>query len=122
TVAGAAAAARAGIPVLLVGDTARLTPLLPDDVQVPIVHASEAVSMGEAAATAVRRKPDASIRVALQLVADGKASAVVSCGNTGAVLVAAVITLRVLDDVERPAIATVLPRSDGGRLVLLDAG
>ncbi len=121
-VEGAVAAAREGIPVLLVGDTGRLTPLVPSDVQIPIVHASEVVGMQEGAASSVRRKPQSSIRVALQLLADGKASSVVSCGHTGACLVGAVLVVGTLDGVGRPAIATALPRSDGGRLVLLDVG
>ncbi len=121
-VRGAALAVRDGVPVLLVGDTARITPLLPDDVQIPIVHAPEVVEMEEAAALSVRRKTESSIRVGLQLVADGKALAMVSCGHTGASFVGAVLVLGVLDTVERPAIATVLPRSDGGQLILLDIG
>lgn len=121
-VRGAVLAVRQGIPVTLVGDTARLAPLIPDGVQVPIVHASDVVGMEESAVGAVRRRPDSSLRVALQLLADGKASAVVSCGNTGALLVGAVLTVGVLEVVERPPIATVLPRSDGGQLVLLDVG
>jgi glycerol-3-phosphate acyltransferase PlsX len=121
-VAGAVAAASAGIPVVLVGQEARLKPLLPRRNPPPTVHAPEAVGMDEGAVAAVRRHEDTSVRVAMRLVRDGRASSVVSCGNTGAVLVAAVVDLGVLDHVERPAIATVLPRSDGGRLILLDAG
>lgn len=85
-------------------------------------HAPDVVGMGDSAVASVRRSEDSSVRVALRMVRDGRASSVVSCGNTGAVLVAAVFDLGVLDGVERPAIATVLPRGDGGRLVLLDAG
>lgn len=121
-VAGAVAAVRDGHPVILVGDEARLRPLVPRGVELPIVHAPESVGMGEAAVASVRRKPESSVRRAMDLVASGEACAAVSCGNTGAVLVAAVVVLGLLDGVERPAIATVLPRSDGGQLVLLDAG
>lgn len=120
-VAGAAIAARSGIGVLLVGDSARISPLLPGDVQIPVVHASEVIAMDDPPG-AVRRKSDASLRVALRMLADGRARGVVSCGNTGALLVGAVLDVGVLEGVERPAIATVLPRSDGGRFVLLDAG
>lgn len=120
-VEGALAAAREGVPVVLVGDRERLAPLLPRSAGIPIVHAPVSVGMDEGA-TRVRRRPDSSIRVAMQLVARGEASAAVSCGNTGALVVAAALDLGILDGVERPAIATVLPRADGGRLVLLDAG
>jgi glycerol-3-phosphate acyltransferase PlsX len=121
-VAGAVSASRAGIPVVLVGDESRVKAALPRGVTLPVVHAPEVVGMGEAAVAAVRRKPDSSLRRAVDLVQRGEASAAVSCGNSGAVVVAAVLGLGVLDQVERPAIAAVLPRSDGGQLVLLDAG
>lgn len=120
-VAGAVLAAADGLPVLLVGDEARIGPLLPRGVSVPIRHAADVVAMDEAP-SAVRRKADASVRRAVELVRDGEACAAVSCGNSGAMLVAAVMALGVAEGVERPAIATVLPRQDGGRLVLLDSG
>ncbi len=120
-VEGAVRAHQAGLPVVLVGDAAQLEPLLgasgPD-----VVHAGDVVGMAEGAVAGVRRKPDASVRRALQLVRDGAAGAAVSCGHTGATLVGAVLDLGVLPGAERPAICSVLPRSDGGRLVLLDAG
>nr|MBA2320757.1 phosphate acyltransferase PlsX [Deltaproteobacteria bacterium] len=80
------------------------------------------VGMDESPAGAVRRKPDSSVRRALRAVRDGEADGVVSCGPTGAVLVASILELGLLPGVDRPAVATVLPRSDGGRLILLDAG
>ncbi len=122
TVAGAIAAAKDGIPVVLVGDEKLLRPLLPRGVSIPIAHAPDAVGMGDAAAAAVRKKPNSSLARVIELVAKGEASSAVSCGNTGAVLVATVLGLGVFEGVDRPAIATVLPRSDGGKLVLLDAG
>ena len=107
--------------MLLVGDRGRIAPLVPPGGP-EIVHAPDVVEMGHAAARAVRRMPDSSVRRCLRLVADGTAGAALSCGNTGAALVAAVLDLGVIAGVDRPCIATVLPRSDGGRLVLLDAG
>jgi glycerol-3-phosphate acyltransferase PlsX len=122
-VAGASRAAAEGLPVTLVGREAELRALLPRRGPVPeIVDAPDVVGMGDAAVAGVRRSEQSSLRVALRLVRDGRAGAVVSCGNTGAVLVAAVLDLGVLPSVDRPAIATVLPRADGGRLFLLDAG
>lgn len=115
-------ARRSAIEVVLVGDPARIRPLLPRRGAPEIVAAHEVLEMGEAAASGVRRKPDASIRRALQLVARGEVDGVVSCGHTGGVLVASVLDLGLLPGVDRPAVATLLPRGDGGRLVLLDAG
>src|SRR5215213_7939032 len=110
-VEGAVAAARARpIEIVLVGDEAVLRERLrgaPPTVR--IRHASEVVTMDDHPAQAFRRKRDSSLRRAVELVADGGADAVVSAGNSGAVLAAATLTLGRLPDVERPAIATVFP-------------
>ncbi len=87
----------------------------------PIVHAPERVDMGEAAATSVRRKPNSSIAVCARLVKDGQAQAMVSAGNTGAVVAVSQLRLRPLPAVDRPAIATLIPTQKGA-CVLLDVG
>lgn len=89
--------------------------------KIEIRHASEVVGMNEAPALAVRRKRDSSIGRAIDLVKTGDADAVVSAGNTGAVVVAATLKLRTLEGVERPAIAAVLPTTDRP-FILIDAG
>ncbi len=121
-VAGAVRAHAEGVPVVLVGQQDALRPLLPRRGAPPITHAPDVVGMGDAAVASVRRSEGSSLRVAMRLVADGQAGAVVSCGNTGAVLVASLFDLGVIEGVERPCLGTVLPRADGGRLFLLDAG
>jgi len=88
---------------------------------VEIEHASEVVGMGEAPATAIRRKKDSSIARAIDLVKEGRADAVFSAGNTGAAVAAATLKLRTLEGVSRPAIATVIPTSKEP-YVLLDSG
>lgn len=85
------------------------------------VHASEVIGMDEAPALAVRRKKDSSISRAMDLVKEGKAEAMISAGNTGAVVVAATLKLRTLQGVDRPAIAAVMP-SPAKPFVLIDAG
>jgi phosphate acyltransferase len=119
-VAGALLARADGVDVVLVGDEARLRPLLgeagADDV--PVVHAAEVVGMDEDPALALRSKRDASIRVAAALVADGAAAALVSAGSTGATLAAGLLAIGRLPGVRRPAVSAVLP---GGTL-LIDAG
>ena len=87
-----------------------------------VVHASEAVTMEDAAAKAFRRKRDSSIRVAARLVRDGKADGLISAGNTGAVMTTAKIVLGALEGVDRPALAAVFPTSRGTAAVLLDVG
>jgi glycerol-3-phosphate acyltransferase PlsX len=111
--------------VILVGDEsaikAELSRCGSNSDNIEIFHASEVVEMGEAPAQAIRRKKDSSIGRAVDLVKKGEAAAVVSAGNTGAVVVAATLKLRTLDNVERPAIAAVMP-TRGRPLVLIDAG
>lgn len=122
-VQGAVAAVRDGIEVLLVGDESRLRPLVPDGVSLPIHHAEGVVPMGaKSPAQAVRGHPEPSVAAAMRLVAEGRGAAVVSCGNTGATMAAAFFALGRMPGVDRPAITMVVPRTDGGRLTILDLG
>ncbi len=121
-VAGAVRAVRAGFSVLLVGDEAQLAPLIPRGVSLPIQHAAEVIGMDESPVAAVRRKKDASVSVALQAVAEGRAAGAVSCGSTGAAMAAALFRLGRIPGVSRPGVSAVVPRVDGGQLVLLDLG
>ncbi|MAI20573.1 MAG: phosphate acyltransferase PlsX [Kiritimatiellaceae bacterium] len=128
-VAGALLAAREleGLErLILVGNREAIERELADSKQavpacIEIEHASEIVGMGEAPATAIRRKKDSSIARSIDLVKEGRADAVFSAGNTGAAVAAATLKLRTLKGVSRPAIATVIPTSQKP-YVLLDAG
>lgn len=126
-VEGAAAAVRAtGIGVTLVGPLPLLRAeldLVPDAgaLDITIAPAADVVGMGETPAKALRRKPQASIKVAAELVARGEADALFSAGNTGATVLAAYTTLGLLDGAERPALAATLP-TQAGAAVLLDVG
>ncbi len=86
-----------------------------------VIHAPEVVTMHDHPGQAFRSKPQSSMRVAVQLVADRRADAVVSAGNSGAFLACSIFVLGRLPGVERPAIVTVLP-TPSGPLVLCDAG
>ena len=126
-VEGAILAAREhGIPVVLVGEekTIRREAAMvsgSDSLPLTFVHASEAVGMDESPLTAIRKKKDSSIKVAFDLLKKGEVSAVVSAGNSGAVLATAVFVLEKLTGVDRPAIGTIFPTLKGSTL-LLDAG
>ena len=87
-----------------------------------MVHAPDVVGMGEDPAKAVRDKPRSSIMVAARLVASGDANALVSAGSTGATMTAASIVIGRLDGIQRPAIATPIPRATGIPTLILDAG
>ena len=124
---GAIAAARAGYAeVLLVGPQDRLSRELgrreAKGLPIEIVHASEAVTMGDKATKAFRSRRDSSIRVTARLVHEGKADGMISAGNTGAVMTTAKTVLGTLEGVDRPAIAQVFPTSKGTTTVLLDVG
>jgi phosphate acyltransferase len=84
-------------------------------------EASQVIGMHEKPADAVRSKPDSSLVAAVRAVAEGEADAVVSAGNTGAMLAAGLLVLRRLPGVMRPAIAVPLPARRGPS-VLVDAG
>jgi len=88
---------------------------------ISIHHASEVVEMHEEPAIAVRRKKDSSMRVAINLVKQGVAQAVVSAGNTGALMATAKFVLKTLPGIDRPAISSTIP-STHGHTHMLDLG
>ena len=125
-VEGAVAAVREfGASVILVGDRqaveAEIHRLGAHSLDLEIRHASEVVGMAESPSLALRRKRDSSLRVAAELVRDGKAAAFVSAGNTGAAMAISMFVIGVLRGIDRPAIAAVLPNLRGFS-VLIDAG
>jgi glycerol-3-phosphate acyltransferase PlsX len=89
--------------------------------QVQIVHAAEVVEMGESPVDAIRRKKNASVMVAFDLVRQGQADAAVSAGNSGATMAAAVRKLGRMEHVSRPGIATVFPTLKKP-VVMMDVG
>ena len=118
-VAGAEQAARElGVPVVLVGPPE----LVGDTRGLELVACTEVVDMHEEGAKAVRRKKDSSLVRAAELVRDGKASAMLSAGNTGATVASALLRMGRLKGVSRPAIATPIPVPGASPTVLLDAG
>jgi phosphate acyltransferase len=129
-VAGAlrAVAADPTLEVTLVGDSARLSAALGSAAtaataaaRITLVSATEVVTMHDHPGQAFRQKPDSSMRIAVDRVAANQGDAVVSAGNSGAMLATSLFVLGRLAGVERPAIVTVLP-TPSGPLVLCDAG
>jgi len=118
------AVAELGINVILVGHEKRVTEALnghPVGSHISFHHCEDVVLMEESPLKALRKKKDASIRVAFDLVKSGHADAVISAGNSGATLAAAVMTLGRMQGVDRPAIAGILP-TERGPVVLIDVG
>jgi glycerol-3-phosphate acyltransferase PlsX len=125
-VAGAvqAVAADPQLSVLLVGDQARVEPLLSGVThreRLPLFHCTQAVGMEESPVVALRKKPDNSISRCWQLLAQQKVEGIVSAGNTGAMVAGGLLLKRFLRNVRRPGIATVMPTLKGP-CVLLDVG
>ena len=111
--------------LFLVGDKARVEAELakhgPRDSRIEIVHASEVIAMDDPPVQSVRRKKDSSMCRAIDIVKRGDADAVVSAGNTGALLTASHLKLRTLEGVDRPGLACLIP-APGNVFVLMDAG
>ena len=84
----------------------------------PIIHTDEVIEMDEHPASAVRRKKNASMSLALQLVRDGSALGAVSAGNSGAMMAASLFTLKRIEGVDRPALGGIFPTRDGVNLVI----
>ena len=116
-VAGAKQAAAEGIPVLLVGPAD-----LADRGDLELLVATEVIGMDEDAASSVKKKKDSTLVRCAEAVRDGKASAMISAGNTGATMASALLRMGRADGVKRPAIATPIPVPGSTPTILLDAG
>ncbi|MBT7307957.1 MAG: phosphate acyltransferase PlsX [Gammaproteobacteria bacterium] len=109
--------------LLLVGDQKRIEAVLsPADAtlrsRITVQHASQQVEMGESPSSALRKKRDSSMRIALNQVKEGAAGACVSAGNTGALMATARFVLKMLPGIDRPAICGMLPTMKGTSYML----
>ena len=109
--------------LLLVGRSAEIEHALGHaTTRIEIVHAEEVIEMNDPPATALRSKRNSSMRVAINLAREGRADVVVSAGNTGALMAISRFVLKMLDGIDRPAIAGVLPNLSGSATTMLDLG
>jgi glycerol-3-phosphate acyltransferase PlsX len=120
------AAAEYGTDILLVGKQEILTEKLKEfgnggAPRIEIVDAREVVEMDDAALAPIRKKRNSSIRVCANLVKEGRADAMLSAGHTGAAMTSAYMVLGMIEGVDRPALAAIMPNVDG-HTVLLDVG
>lgn len=122
-VAGAILAHQEGnVDLALVGDEARIRPLLGDAAgAIEVVHVAGQIAMDAHATQALRGSRETSLGQVVEMVRDGRADAALSAGNSGAFLAIALVRLRTIPGIARPAIAAVLP-TVGGPVVLCDAG
>ncbi len=112
--------------LVLIGDTEQIKPLLseqdfnPDHFE--YVHTTEVIGMGEHATKAILQKPNSSISVGFQLLKEGKIDSFASAGNSGAMLVGAVFSVKTIPGIIRPCLCTIVPKLKGGVGLLLDVG
>jgi glycerol-3-phosphate acyltransferase PlsX len=110
----------------LVGDEASLDQLLKEN-NVPagrfkVIHADQVIEMHEHPTKALKEKQRSSIAIGFHLLASGKADAFISAGNTGAMLVGALFTIKAVEGVIRPTISSLIPKENGGTGILVDVG
>jgi glycerol-3-phosphate acyltransferase PlsX len=114
------------IHLVLIGDEEKITSLIAE-YAVPataytIVHAPQVIGMHEHPTKALKEKPQSSIAVGFGLLASGKTDAFISAGNTGAMLVGSLYSLKTIEGVLRPTISTIIPKENGETGLLLDVG
>jgi len=112
--------------LVLIGDQEVALKLLQENNFSPdhfeFVHTTEVIDMGEHPTKAIARKPNSSINVGFQLLKEGKIEAFSSAGNTGAMLVGSMFSVKTIPGVIRPAMITIAPKLKGGLGILLDVG
>lgn len=110
----------------LIGDEAAINQLLSQHevpvTNITVVHASEIIEMHEHPTKAIREKQQSSIAIGFNLLASGKIDAFISAGNTGAMMVGALFSIKAIEGVSRPTIGAYMPRENGKLGLLLDAG
>jgi phosphate acyltransferase len=110
------------IHIVLIGDESKIREHLTNEERIEIHHTEEVILGSDEPVRAVRRKKTASMVLAAQLVADGKADACISAGNTGALMAAGLFVVGRIEGIERPALAPTLPTIGGEGFLLLDVG
>ncbi len=111
------------VDIVLIGRQEEISSVLPSELpNLRIHHASEVVAMDDPPALSVRKKKDSSISVGAELLKRGEISAFVSAGNTGAVVAATTLKVRLLPGIERPGLAVVFPTVKGTPVVIIDVG
>ncbi|MBS1592262.1 MAG: phosphate acyltransferase PlsX [Bacteroidetes bacterium] len=111
--------------VFCIGDEEKIKPLFEEykiSSSVQITHAPEVIGYHEHPTKALKEKQRSSIAIGFHLLSTGKIDAFISAGNTGAMLVGAMFSIKAIEGVLRPTIATILPKLSGGEGLLLDVG
>jgi len=114
------------IRLVLIGDETQILPILQKQGVSPtafeIIHSTEVIAMGDHPTKAFSQKPNSSISIGFQLLKEGKIDAFASTGNTGAMLVGSMYTVRAIQGIIRPCITSILPKENGSVGLILDVG
>lgn len=114
------------VNLVLIGDQEQITPLLSEnkipDTRVKLVNAEQVIGMHEHPTKALKEKQRSSIAIGFDLLASGELDAFISAGNTGAMLVGSLFSIKALEGVLRPTISTIIPKENGKTGLLLDVG
>mgnify|MGYP001359650512 FL=1 len=112
--------------LFLAGDETKINPLLQEfgipASKVKVVHAPQVIEYNEHPTKALKEKQQSSIAIGFHMLATGKAGAFISAGNTGAMLVGAMYSIKPIEGVQRPTISTIIPKDNGKTGLLLDVG
>jgi phosphate acyltransferase len=110
------------IDIILVGNEIAIKEFLTDDHRITIIHTDEKIESTDSPVTAIRRKKNSSMVLAIKEVKEGRADACISAGNTGALMTGGVLIVGRIKGIERPALAPMLPTFTGDGFLLIDAG
>lgn len=129
TTTGAIAARKelaADVRLVLIGDESQILSILKREGEDPshyeIIHTTEIIDMNDHPTKALPQKPDSSISVGFRLMKEGKLDAFASAGNTGAMLVGSIYSVKSIPGIIRPCITSILPKYEGGVNIILDVG
>lgn len=115
-----------GCKLVLIGDQDQILPIMKehqfDPSGIELIHTSEVIGMAEQATKAISQKPNSSLAMGFSLLKKGEIDSFASAGNTGAMLVGSMLSIKPVPGIMRPAIATLVPKIDGGLGLLLDVG
>src|SRR5674476_468792 len=114
------------VNLILIGDEQKITPLLSEykiaSENIKVVHAAQVIEMHEHPTKALKEKQQSSIAIGFHLLSTGKADAFISAGNTGAMMVGSLFSIKAIEGVLRPTISSIAPKENGNSGLVLDVG
>ena len=114
------------VSLILIGDEQKINPLLSEykiaTENIKVVHAAQVIEMHEHPTKALKEKQQSSIAIGFHLLSTGKADAFISAGNTGAMMVGSLFSIKAIEGVQRPTIGAYLPKENGNLSLLVDVG